>query len=149
MSDAFKGTDFEGMLGKQIMVVYQNGRTHKGWVAEAQNDDRPLALPRSNSSKGIFFNMEGIASIKVLKEKRSSVYDSAALDFRIATAARIILSGGPGERNSRTFDTCFEMGDGDQVVRALVKRSTKNDRLRDALPRFINNDSLQKYGYLF
>lgn len=33
----------------------------------------------------------------------------------------------------RTFDTCFEMNDGDAVVTALVRRAKKNERLAAAI----------------
>ena len=33
----------------------------------------------------------------------------------------------------RSFDNCFEMGDGDEVVRRIVRRANKNPALRQAI----------------
>lgn len=38
-----------------------------------------------------------------------------------------------GVRNSREFDSCFEMYDGKIVVTALVRRCKKNEKLRNAI----------------
>lgn len=38
-----------------------------------------------------------------------------------------------GVRNSRSFDSCFEMYDGKIVVTALVRRCQKNEKLRNAI----------------
>jgi hypothetical protein len=71
-----------------------------------------------------------------------SVYGDAIAP-RINYAARCIVSGHTG---SRAFDTCFEMGDGDEVVSALVRRAKKNQRLASRLRGVISDDSLKKFG---
>jgi len=58
---------------------------------------------------------------------------------RLNYAARIICERGP---TSRRFDDCFENGDGDQIVAALVERSTKNPRLSENLPRYVAQTSI-------
>ncbi len=49
-------------------------------------------------------------------------------------AARVIESG---QRTTRAFDTCFEMGDGAAVVTALIRRSEKRPELARRLPEYI------------
>lgn len=46
---------------------------------------------------------------------------------RATIAARYIRRG---RTNGRAFDDCFEMGDGDAVVRALLERVPKDDRIK-------------------
>ena len=137
----FSGTPFEGLHGKKIEVLYADGQKEAGWLAEAENGE-PLRLPRSNASRGYFFR-EGIKSVSVLKTKVESVYDPDAFDFRVTTAVRIMMAGGPTGANCRKFDACFEMGDGDKVVLALVRRAQRNTRLMKVLPKFIASDSLE------
>jgi len=50
---------------------------------------------------------------------------------RVAYAAQVIARGGA---NTRTFDSCFENSDGDEVAVAVVRRSRKNPRY-DAIRR--------------
>ena len=63
-----------------------------------------------------------------------SVYDTENFAGRVNLAATVIASGG---RPSRSFDTCFEMHDGDAVAAALVRRSLNNERLAANLFRYI------------
>lgn len=51
-----------------------------------------------------------------------SVYNSDNFAGRVALAASYIAKNRSG---TRTFDTCFEMGDGDAVVVALYRRTQK------------------------
>lgn len=74
--------------------------------------------------------------------KTNSVYGDAIAP-RINYAARCIMSGHTG---GRSFDTCFEMGDGDEVVAALVKRARRNPRLAAKLKGVISESSLRKFG---
>jgi hypothetical protein len=53
----------------------------------------------------------------------SSVYDEDNFMGRVAFAANYISKG---VDSTRTFDTCFEMNDGDAVYLALVRRVRKN-----------------------
>lgn len=61
------------------------------------------------------------------------VYDPAARDYRIRYALSNILR----DRvvNEGAFLNCFEMGDGDEVIRAILRRGLKNPKLRVALRR--------------
>lgn len=59
---------------------------------------------------------------------------------RVNYAARWIVSGRP---TTRSFDNCFENSDGDAVVLALCRRAEKNERLRQALPRYIAETSIR------
>lgn len=62
-----------------------------------------------------------------------SVYDETNFIGRVNYAAHcLVRRSGIG---SRHFDTCFEMGDGDAVVTALIRRADKNPRLREAILR--------------
>lgn len=54
---------------------------------------------------------------------------------RINIACKVILSGKPTTRN---FDNCFEMGDGDEVMRGVYQRALKNPKLKEALPRYLS-----------
>jgi len=60
----------------------------------------------------------------------AAIYDPEGFAARIDYAAHCFVRG---VRNSRSFDTCFEMWDGDEVVTALVRRTEKNARLRKAI----------------
>jgi len=51
------------------------------------------------------------------------VYKASAFEDRVNYAASCIVKG---YTNGRHFDTCFEMGDGEYVVAALVRRVLKN-----------------------
>lgn len=57
-----------------------------------------------------------------------SVYNSQK--DRINYACKVIINGGPC---SRSFDTCFEMNDSDEVTHAILRRSLKNPRLLQGL----------------
>ena len=65
----------------------------------------------------------------------SKVYDKDARAYRVSFACARILSGGA---TTRAFDTCFEMGDGNQVAARVYRRALKNPRLMAALPRYLN-----------
>jgi hypothetical protein len=51
---------------------------------------------------------------------RKDVYDPNAFAYRVDFAASVIARGG---QTTRTFDTCFEMNDGEAVAAALVRRA--------------------------
>ena len=55
-----------------------------------------------------------------------------SLSRRKQYAARVLLKGGPF---TRTYDNCFEMGDGDEVVKYLMARAQKDAPLRAAIER--------------
>lgn len=61
----------------------------------------------------------------------SKVYDPEAFSARVNYAAACFMRG----TSSRSFDTCFEMWDGDAVVVALVRRASKNEKLYAAIAR--------------
>lgn len=65
----------------------------------------------------------------------SRVYDPEAFKARVDLAAQYIAGG----RNpTRTFDTCFEMHDGDAVSVALYRRAQRNPRLKRNLWRYLS-----------
>lgn len=68
-----------------------------------------------------------------------SVYTSDAFAERVNFAARVIASRGTA---TRSFDTCFEMWDGDAVGVALYRRARGNTKLRANLFRYCARDSL-------
>jgi len=76
-----------------------------------------------------------------MTNRSHSPYSGTTMD-RINFAASYITRG---RLTTRTFDTCFEMGDGDDVARGLVRRSLKNERLAAALPRYINPASIERF----
>jgi hypothetical protein len=61
------------------------------------------------------------------------VYDPAARMYRARYAIATILR----DRvvNEGAFKCCFEMGDEDEVMRAILRRGLKNPRLRSALEK--------------
>lgn len=61
------------------------------------------------------------------------VYDPKQRAYRIQYAQQCIMRG--MESTTRTFDTCFEMGDGHEVALALLRRGLKNEKLREAMYR--------------
>jgi hypothetical protein len=69
----------------------------------------------------------------------SAVYQSDNFDGRVNLAANYISQG---RNTSRTFDSCFEMGDGSAVALALVARArAKPDgRLSQNLWRYLSKD---------
>ena len=73
----------------------------------------------------------------------TDVYNPEAYQARVNYAVQCIMRG----IQSRRFDTCFEMSDGDAVVTAIVRRARKNPKLREALarqwqPRYIGEEGL-------
>lgn len=59
-----------------------------------------------------------------------SVYDENAFSQRVAYAKRCILAG---TTEGRSFDTCFEMGDGSFVMVRLWQEAIKNPVLAERL----------------
>ena len=58
---------------------------------------------------------------------------------RVNYAAKVISEG----RNStRTFDSCFENDDGDEVAVALVRRAEKNPKLAANLYRYLHKETI-------
>jgi hypothetical protein len=59
------------------------------------------------------------------------IYQLDAYEYRLRYAVRTILR----DRivNEGTFNNCFEMGDGDRIVLAILRRGLKNAKLRTAL----------------
>jgi len=62
----------------------------------------------------------------------SQVYQPDAFKTRVDYAARCLREN---RTDSRTFDTCFEMHDGDAVVVALIRRAAKSSTLRAAIDK--------------
>lgn len=70
------------------------------------------------------------------------VYDPAAFRYRVDYAARCLIQG---RTHTRTFDTCFEMGDGDEVVAALMQRALRNPRLDQAIRRWLTPEGFRRW----
>lgn len=71
----------------------------------------------------------------------ASVYTDDNFHGRVNYASLVISRKGT---NTRHFDTCFEMFDGDEVVAALVRRAAKNPRLAANLFDYIREDSAKE-----
>ena len=69
-----------------------------------------------------------------------SVYNPENFSGRVDYAVTGTLRG----TDSRHFDTCFEMGDGDAVMLGVLRRAAKNSRLAAALPRRFAPHSLDR-----
>jgi hypothetical protein len=67
------------------------------------------------------------------------VYDPEAFAERVNIAALVISTRG---RTSRSFDTCFEMWDGDAVAVALYRRARKNPKLRFNLFEYVSRQTV-------
>lgn len=61
------------------------------------------------------------------------VLDPEARDYRVRYAIATILRDRIA--NEGAFKNCFEMEDGDEVVRIILRRGLKNSKLRAALHR--------------
>lgn len=72
-----------------------------------------------------------------------SVYDLDNFAGRVNYAAQVISNG---RETTRSFDTCFEMSDGDQVAAALLRRAENNPKLAAMLPRYLSLDSVRRYA---
>lgn len=59
------------------------------------------------------------------------VYDPAEHAYRVRYAIRTILRDRAA--NEGAFRNCFEMEDGGEVIRAILRRGLKNPKLRAAL----------------
>lgn len=70
-----------------------------------------------------------------------SVYDPENFSGRVNFAASYI---GAGRSTSRSFDTCFEMCDGDAVATALYRRVQKNPntKLAENIWRYLCKESV-------
>jgi hypothetical protein len=72
-----------------------------------------------------------------------SVYDLKAFRERVTHAARAIMSGyragfdGFDATQTRAFDTCFEMYDGDAVVTALIRKAEHDPEFKTALTGYL------------
>jgi hypothetical protein len=62
------------------------------------------------------------------------VYEPDNFAGRVAYAAAVISRGG---RTSRTFDTCFEMYDGEAVAVALLRRAERSPKIAANLFRYV------------
>lgn len=69
------------------------------------------------------------------------VYDPKQQSYRVDFACSVILSG---REITRKFDTCFEMGDGDEVCARIYRRALKNPRLMAALPKYLRVESCRE-----
>jgi hypothetical protein len=72
-----------------------------------------------------------------------SVYDADNFSGRVNYAATVIARRGG---NTRHFDTCFEMWDGDEVAAALVRRADKNPNspLARNIFKYLNEESVRE-----
>lgn len=72
-----------------------------------------------------------------------SVYDAENYQGRVSLAALYISTG---RDTTRSFDTCFEMYDGDAVATALFRRALADpdSDLARNLPRYLNLESVTK-----
>jgi hypothetical protein len=72
-----------------------------------------------------------------------SVYDPENFIGRVNLAASYIAAG---RHTTRTFDTCFEMWDGDAVAAALVRRADANPsgKLAKNLFHYITEDTARE-----
>lgn len=63
---------------------------------------------------------------------------------RATIAIRIILHN----KNpfTRRLDDCFEMGDGDEVVRIIAERAKKNPVLLERVQKVFGRDVLERFG---
>lgn len=64
----------------------------------------------------------------------SRVYEPEAFKARVDLACRYIAAGRP---TTRTFDTCFEMYDGDAVAVAVYRRAQRNPNIKRNLWRYL------------
>lgn len=62
---------------------------------------------------------------------RKNLYDPKQRAYRIQYAQQCIMRG--MQSSTRHFDTCFEMGDANEIATALLRRGLKNARLREAM----------------
>jgi hypothetical protein len=62
-----------------------------------------------------------------------SPYQGTTQD-RINFAVSYIVQG---RQTTRTFDTCFEMGDGDAVYAGIMRRAAKNPKLAANVGRYL------------
>ena len=70
------------------------------------------------------------------------VNDPAQFRYRVTYAARCLIHG---RTHTRPFDTCFEMGDGAEVVAALMHQATSNPRLHHAIHQWLTPDGLRQW----
>ena len=77
-----------------------------------------------------------------------SVYDESQQSYRVSFACQALLNYAKRRRRSfgvdfnpsRKFESCFEMGDGEQVIAKIYARALKNERLMEALSDVMNID---------
>jgi hypothetical protein len=74
----------------------------------------------------------------------ASPYDPNAFASRVNLACAYISAG---RRNTRTFDTCFEMHDGDAVAVAVYRRSRRNPALCANLYRYLDRGTLVRAAW--
>ena len=72
-----------------------------------------------------------------------SVYDPDNFRGRVALAASYISAG---RRSTRTFDTCFEMQDGDAVAIALFRRVQRrpDSKLAKNIWQYLSHDTVSR-----
>lgn len=64
-----------------------------------------------------------------------TVYDPENFSGRVNYAALVISQR---RQTTRSFDTCFEMYDGDAVAAAIWRRSLRNPKLASNLGRYLD-----------
>jgi hypothetical protein len=79
-----------------------------------------------------------------MPKQPTNVRNPEAFTARVNYAALCFMRG---TISSRTFDTCFEMSDGDAVVTALIRRGEKNPKLKKAVSSIWNPNDLHESGW--
>ena len=73
---------------------------------------------------------------------KRNVYDPVQIGYRVDFAAAAIIRGGGC---TRKFDTCFEMGGGEEVARRLYRRARRNPALAAVLPWYVRAPMEDEY----
>lgn len=75
-----------------------------------------------------------------------SVYDKENFQGRVSLAALYISEG---RETTRSFDTCFEMNDGNAVAVALLRRATANPdgKLALNLWRYLGREAVERTAH--
>lgn len=66
---------------------------------------------------------------------------TGTMQDRVNFACAFVLSG---RDTTREFDTCFEMGDGEEVAARIYRRALSNPTLMDAARRYLSLDLLRR-----
>ena len=67
----------------------------------------------------------------------SKIYTIEGFSERVNYASKVIACGG---YQSRSLDTCLEMGDGNYVATAIYRRSLKNEKIASNIWKYLDKD---------